>query len=238
MLVNIATLGTDDFLQFDVCIVGSGPAGITLAREICRSGLRVCLLESGGHRPAEDSQNLNTGAVDSAHGYDEQVLREGRSRQFGGTANLWNHEVRGESARYIRYVPLDEIDFERRDWVPESGWPFSRREIQPFYERAQQVCGIGKFDYRAGAWETLTKNGQPWQTEKIESVVSQFGSSGIFLEQYRRELVRDERVTVILRAVLLQLQMDPLSRAITSAQVGTLHGRNFQVRAQAFVLAA
>jgi hypothetical protein len=29
-------------------------------------------------------------------------------------------------------VPLDEIDFERRDWVPESGWPFSRREIQPF----------------------------------------------------------------------------------------------------------
>ena len=60
-------------------------------------------------------------------------------------------------ARHIRYVPLDEIDFERRGWVPESGWPFSRREIQPFYERAQQVCGIGKFDYRAGSLGKLEK---------------------------------------------------------------------------------
>jgi choline dehydrogenase-like flavoprotein len=238
MLIDSTTKVPDNFLQFDVCIVGSGPAGITLAREVSHSGLRVCLLESGGHKPAEHTQNLNAGAVDSGHGYRAQILRDGRRRQFGGTANLWNHEVRGESARHIRYVPLDEIDFERRDWVPESGWPFSRHEIQPFYERAQQVCGIGKFDYRAEAWQTGTKNCQPWQTEKIESVVSQFGTSEIFLEHYRQELVRDERVTVILRAVLLQLQMDPLSRAIISAQAGTRDGRKFRVRAQAFVLAA
>jgi GMC oxidoreductase len=62
-----------------------------------------------------------------------------------------------------------------------SGWPFSRREIQHFYERAQEVCGIGKFDYRAAAWETGTDKSHPWQTEKIESVVSQFGSSEIFV---------------------------------------------------------
>jgi hypothetical protein len=74
--------------------------------------------------------------------------------------------------------------------------------------------------------------------ERIESVVSQFGSSEIFLERYRRELVHDERVTLILRAVLLGLQMDPLSRTITMAQASTSEGRKFQVRAQAFVLAA
>jgi choline dehydrogenase-like flavoprotein len=171
----------DDFLQFDVCIVGSGPAGITLAREISRCGLRVCLLESGGHEPAEHTQNLNAGAVDSGHGYREQILRDGRRRQFGGSSNLWNHEVRGESTRHIRYVPLDEIDFERRDWVPESGWPFSRREIQPFYERAQQVCDIGKFDYRAEVCAAGTKDckldftistmseGSPWWANCISA---------------------------------------------------------------------
>jgi len=165
-------------------------------------------------------------------------LLEGRRRQFGGTANLWNHEVRGESTRYIRYVPLDEIDFECRDWVPESGWPFSRREIQSYYERAQQVCGIGRFNYRDGAWERGTENSQPWQTEKIESVACLFGSSRIFLKDYRRELARDERVSVILHSTLLHLEMDPLSRTITSAQAATPDGRRLRVRAQAFVLGA
>jgi choline dehydrogenase-like flavoprotein len=238
MLVDASARVPTDFLRFDVCIVGSGPAGITLAHTISRSGLCVCLLESGGYKPAEEAQNLNAGAVDSPHGYREQIVRDGRRRQFGGTTNLWNHEVRGESARYVRYVPLDEIDFERRDWVPESGWPFTRGEIWHFYERAQQVCGVSKFDYRAEACETGAQTSRLWQTEKIESVASQFGSSRIFLEHYRRALVRDERVSVILRAALLQLQMDPLSRAITSAQAGTPDGRKFQVRAQAFVLAA
>ncbi len=225
MLIDINTQVPDDLLQFDVCIVGSGPAGITLAREISRAGLRVCLLESGGHKSAAKIQDLNAGAVDSTHGYREEPLWEGRRRQFGGTANLWNHRIRGESARHIRYLPLDEIDFEQRDWVPESGWPFSRRDIEAFYERAEQVCGIKKFDYRSGTLETGTKNYRPWQSEKIESVVSQFGLSRIFLEHYRRELVCDQRVTVILHAVLLQLQMDPLSRAITSGQAAAPDGR-------------
>src|SRR6266436_2352602 len=238
MLIDISKEVSKEFLYVDVCIVGSGPAGITLARQICRSGLRVCLLESGGQKPSEAAQNLNTGAVDSVHGYREQTLRDGRRRQFGGTGNLWNHELRGQSARHVRYVPLDEIDFERRTWVPESGWPFSRREIQSFYESAQRLCGIGKFDYRAVAWKNGAASRQVWQTEKIESVVTQFGSPAIFLERYCRELVNEESVIVILRAVLLELRMDPLSRAITSAYAATLNGRKFQVRAQAFVLAA
>jgi choline dehydrogenase-like flavoprotein len=238
MLVDTAIQLPEDYLRFDVCIVGSGPAGITLAREVSESGLRVCLLECGGRESVEEAQKLNDGAVDSPDGYRQTALEEGRHRQFGGTANLWNHKSRGASDRHIRYVQLDEIDFERRDWIPESGWPFSRRELQPFYERAQQVCGIGKFAQRAWAGENGTKSSRPWQTEEIESIISQFGSSKIFLEQYYQELIRDERITVVLRAVLLQLQMDPLSRAITSAEACAPNGRKFRIRARAFVIAA
>jgi choline dehydrogenase-like flavoprotein len=238
MLVDTLGRIPDELLPFDLCIVGSGPAGIVLAREISACGLRVCLLESGGLKPAEESDNLNAGSVDSAHGYDEQILREGRRRQFGGTANLWNHEVRGGSSRHIRYVPLDEIDFERRDWVPESGWPFGRQELQPYYDRARKACGVGNPDRSDGIGELATNSRQPWQTEKIQSVISLFGSSRIFLKDYRQELVEHNRVTVILHAVLLELEMDPLSRAIVSAQAGTPDGRKFQIRARTFVIAA
>jgi choline dehydrogenase-like flavoprotein len=237
MLIDTTSEVPNESLQFDICIVGSGPAGITLAREIARSGYRVGLLESGGYKRMEDTECLDAGSVDSPHGYREENLREGRRRQFGGSSNLWNHQVRGGSARHIRYVPLDEIDFERRDWVPESGWPFSRREIQPFYERAKEVCGIGQLNYPAGVLPAGTDR-LPWQTGKIESVISQFGSSGIFLEDYRRELVRSERATVLLHALLLKLQMDPFSRTINSAKVASADGRKFQIKARVFVLAA
>jgi choline dehydrogenase-like flavoprotein len=238
MLFESTTHVPDDSLQFDVCIVGSGPAGITLAREISRAGLRVCLLESGGYKSGGKIQSLNAGVVDSTHGYREEVLRDGRCRQFGGTANLWNHRIRGESAQHIRYVPLDEIDFEQRDWLPESGWPFSRREIEAFYQCARQVCGVKNFDWQSVISEIGTKSGLVWQTEKIESVASQFGLSETFLERYRRELVCDQRVNVILHAVLLKFEMDPLSRAITAGKVGTPDGRKLRIRARAFVLAA
>lgn len=238
MLIDIALHARGDLPRFDVCIVGSGPAGITLAREICRAGLSVCLVESGAQKSSAEIQDLNAGVVDSAHGYRDETLQEGRCRRFGGTANLWNHQIRGESARYVRYVPLDEIDFESRDWVPESGWPFTRQEIEPFYEHAKQVCGINSFDDPPGFVEAETKNRRLWQTEKIESVVSQFGLAETFVERYRRELVHDQRVAVILRATLLHFQMDPLSRVITSGQVRTLDGRKFWIRARTFVLAA
>src|ERR1700747_895256 len=103
MLIDTTKVAPPGLSRVDVCVVGSGPAGITLAREISRAGLRVCLLESGGHKSAAKIQDLNVGAVDSTHGYREEPLREGRRRQFGGTANLWNHRIRGESARHIRY---------------------------------------------------------------------------------------------------------------------------------------
>src|ERR1700756_2108552 len=110
MLIDTSKEVSEDFLRVDVCIVGSGPAGITLARQICRSGLRVCLLESGGRKPSEAAQNLNTSAVDSVQGYRGQRWRGGGRRRLGGTGNLGNHELRGQSARHVRYVPLDEID--------------------------------------------------------------------------------------------------------------------------------
>ena len=236
MLIDTTKEVPQEFLRVDVCVVGGGPAGITLARRMCRSGLRVCLLESGGQRLSKAAQSLNCGVVDSPHGYREETLREGRRRQFGGTGNLWNHELRGAPGRHIRYVPLDEIDFERRSWIAESGWPFSRREIQNYYENAQRVCGIGKFDYPR--WDSGTETRQPWQTGKIESVVSQFGSPTVFTERYCQELASTERVIVFLRAVLVDLQVEPLSRAITSARARTPSGRTFQVRAKVFVLAA
>lgn len=117
-------------LEADVCIIGAGAAGITLARELSGRPLRVVLLESGGFRMERATQALYRGEIVGMP-YD---LETTRSRFFGGSTNCW--------AGFNR--PLDERHFAPRPWIPHSGWPISRADLDPYYLRAHAVCAIGR----------------------------------------------------------------------------------------------
>ena len=70
----------------DVCIVGAGPAGIALARDLIASGASVHLLESGGLRPDRRTQEL---ALGENAGDPYWPLDRNRRRCLGGTTELW-----------------------------------------------------------------------------------------------------------------------------------------------------
>jgi len=108
MLYDLHDLTDASVLESDVCIVGAGAAGISLARELSRLGHRVCLLESGGLDFDNQTQALFEG---KNIGFDYYELAHSRLRFFGGTTNIWGG----------RCALLDNIDFEARDWVPFSG---------------------------------------------------------------------------------------------------------------------
>ena len=46
-----------------------------------------------------------------------------------------------------RCIPFDKIDFERRDYVPYSGWPITLKDLEPYYPRAQRYCDCGDYAY-------------------------------------------------------------------------------------------
>jgi choline dehydrogenase-like flavoprotein len=125
----------------DVCIVGAGAAGITIAQHFIGKPFRVCLMESGGLDFDARTQSLYSGET---AGLPYTPLDAVRVRYFGGTTNHWNGWCR----------PFEELDFEHRDWVPYSGWPFKRSELVPYYERAHEICELGPFAYSP---ETLGK---------------------------------------------------------------------------------
>ena len=192
----------------------------------------MCLLESGGAAHGAAGDALNRGRVDSPHGYRAETLREGRSRQLGGSAARWNHLWRGQPGRWIRYLPLDAIDFETRDWVPESGWPFTRAELMPFYDRARKVCGIAPETTHA------TDGPEPWELGRVESTVAYFGQPTPFLRDLPDTLRRDDRAQVVLHATLKTLRLHASGEGIESADVRTPGGGEFRVRARMFVVAA
>src|SRR5258707_6810447 len=128
MFVDARTLPADERLEFDLCIVGAGAAGITLAHALAGTSRRIALVESGGLSFAPETQALQAG---ESVGLPYHV-GESRLRFFGGSTNHWAGACR----------PLDAIDFTERTWLPESGWPFPRAAIEPFYQRARGICDL------------------------------------------------------------------------------------------------
>jgi choline dehydrogenase-like flavoprotein len=130
MIADLGSLGPRDDAACDVCVVGAGAAGLTIARELLGSGLTVCVVESGGLEVEPEAQALSEGESVGA----PVSLVENRVRAFGGSTWRWTG----------RCATLDPIDFERRSWVPGSGWPIARDALDPYYARAAPLCGFSR----------------------------------------------------------------------------------------------
>ena len=102
--------------HYDLCIIGSGPAGLTVANELRERRLRICVLESGQPRKTEHGDRLRKVWSEG----DIAVEDHSRERVIGGASSTWD----GLSA------PLDPIDLEPRPWLPRSGWPIEYADLQ------------------------------------------------------------------------------------------------------------
>ena len=100
--------------KYDICIVGSGPAGLTIANELANSNLRVCVLESGKKEKAKYADSLKKVASTGI-----QIKQDSRERIFGGTSHTWS----GLSSIF------NKDNLEEKDYLPNSGWPISYEEL-------------------------------------------------------------------------------------------------------------
>lgn len=102
MIADLDEPGLAGLPDYDVVIVGSGPAGMTLARELGGSGLRVCVLESGLEKPTPRGDRLREVQSTGIH-----IKDYSRERVLGGASSTWS----GLSS------PLDDVDLEARPYL-------------------------------------------------------------------------------------------------------------------------
>ena len=225
MIVDARSLPPGTVIETEVCIVGAGAAGITLAREFSEAPFRVTLLESGGMDYDPDTQDLYQG---QSIGQPFQDLTASRLRYFGGTTNHWGGWC----------LPLDAIDFEARDEFPYHGWPFLKSALDPWYQRAQEVCQLGPYDYEPLDWGMAGNNipppfsGADFKIKILQENWLRFGPV------YAPELRRAPRVTVYLYANAFHLDGGEAEAEVGELSVKTLSGNQFAVRARFYVLAA
>lgn len=216
MILDANELESARSFQADVCIIGSGAAGITIAREFCGTHHQVIVLEGGGSGFEPQSQEPYQSEVTGlAHG----GIHQGRARAFGGTTLLWAGQC----------LPLFDIDFSRRDWVPYSGWPFPRTELESFYSRAGQVMQVPPATYGPESWP----NGAlPPESADVRMAYTQFTHRPNFRDKYGELLRLATNVSVVIHANVVALRARGDADGVGSVEAKSFSGRAIGIAAR------
>ncbi len=208
-------------IRFDICIVGAGAAGIVLAVELTRLGKRVVLLEGGGREIEADSQDLYRSEVTPAH--EHRGIHTGRFRAHGGTTRKWGGQI----------LDLDDLDFQSRDWISESGWPISKAELQPFYERALDLEGLaGVLREDAQVWRAIGMD--PPAVPEFQPYFSRWCPEPDFSRLHREQL-DGPAITVWLHANVVETE--ERDGRVDAVLCKTLSGAEARFHADEFIFA-
>jgi len=215
-------------LEADVCIVGAGAAGLTLAADLAAEGRDVCLVESGGFTPDEGTQSLYD--LEST-GYPIRPNYMSRARYFGGSCNLWAG----------RNMTLNPLDFERREWVPHSGWPISYEEVARYYPRAFQLLETPGLDQVSKGYldeRMSVAERRLFEDQIFAPTVSLWARSPTrFGSTFGSALRRSKNARVVLNASATKITLTRSRNAVELVSASTLEGGRLDIRAHHFVLA-
>jgi len=228
MIIDARTLPQNHEVQADLCIVGAGAAGIALAQALAGSRHRVALLESGDLHIDADTQMLYEG---ENVGLPYFPAHSSRLRYFGGTTNHWGGYC----------DPFESFDFERRDDVPYTGWPIVKADLDSYYAAAAGFCQVVRPEWGTPYWEESdSSDAMHFDDRRLKTKVIQITSSiSRNLGSIHRDSVAEaDNVDVFLNANVTDLVGNEAVREVVRADVMTLSGIGFSVRAGQFVLAA
>jgi choline dehydrogenase-like flavoprotein len=229
-VIDSGSLPPGTTVRADVAIIGSGPAGLTVALGLLDAGIEVVVLESGGDTWTPDGHALGDGDVVGGrfiHGEAELGVADVRMRALGGSSGHWAGMCR----------PLDPIDLRARAEIDRWGWPIDDDELGSWYRLAQQTCEIGPFGYDAREWYATFDQEPPLDSDVATTALYRFSPPTRFGERYRPDLEAAERCTVVLHATVVGLVPTPDGRHVERIDVRRPDGEGLTVEAGLVVLA-
>jgi choline dehydrogenase-like flavoprotein len=226
MIIYPRDIITEDLLNSDFCIIGSGPSGISIALELAKAKRKVILISGGIKFENSKNQNLYIGKI--AKKSTHEPLEENRRRVFGGTSTVWGG----------RCIPFDKIDFEKRDWIPFSGWPISYEELVPYYKQANSILKAGYFEYDLNEDSKIHYKEifEGFDNDEIQSNKLEKWSTPVnFAVDYFDELEKNPFIKVLIDTHVIKIENANEKEVISSVLVSN-RKINFQIFSKYFVL--
>jgi len=222
----------------DLIVIGGGMAGLALAREWAGSIRSVAVIESGGKAfdPATQELYRGQGTMRGPGGAEapfSDYVYQSRRRMLGGSGMIWGGKC----------VALDPADFAERSWVPGSGWPISRKGMQPYYDRACDLLELphfppGETDLELPGKPPLAIDGRkrffsaPRHYTKLSGGVDKAA-----YDRWRFAPAEAANVTVYLNANVVELKLKPDRRGLERLDLACLDGKRRTARGRTYVLA-
>ena len=194
--------------NYDVIIIGSGPAGISAALELSNSKKRIAVLEAGGEKYSEFSQDFYDG---TSEGDKYFPLRTSRLRMFGGSSNHWGGWCR----------ELDKIDFQKKQNSDLFEWPINKKDLDPFLVKARDILDLRFITEKKKLNKNLNQLTWDW-------------SSTRFGKKYRNFFQEREHVDLYLNANMQNFVFD---KKVIGLNVKNSGGSNYFFVSKIYALA-
>jgi choline dehydrogenase-like flavoprotein len=229
MLVDLEELeAQSEPIRSQVCIIGAGLAGLSLAQRLAAAGIGVALLEAGGRTLEDRSQRI----------YEARMARlkhngtcEGRFRLLGGTSTRWGGQLMPYTAEILQ--PPHSL--------PSYGWPLAFDEVAPFYRDAEHLLDADDLPYDAKPLLTAFHRKTPPLLAAMPELRARFSKCAPFSRRnlgatVGKDLEQSDSVTLYLHANLTELLLAPTGDRIEAALVCNYAGTKFRFEASHFIL--
>ena len=226
MHIDARQLDDHSVIEGDICIIGAGAAGITMALELENSPYKVILLEGGGFEYDDKVQELYNGKL---IGHPYYPMKSSRLHYFGGSTGHWG----GMCSTF------DDIDFRQRDWVEHSGWPIKREDIASYYPKAHTILDLGPYEWDVKYWQKQNPLLIPLPLDEnvIWSKMWQFSPPTRFGAKYKDAVVNAKNIHLFTYANVTDISAAENISTINEVTIKNYTGKQHTVKARYFVLA-
>jgi choline dehydrogenase-like flavoprotein len=226
MHIDARLIDDNSIIEGDICIIGAGAAGISLALEWEKSAYKVVLLEGGGFEYDDKVQELYNGKIVGQPYY---PMKSSRLHYFGGTTGHWG----GMCSTF------DEIDFGKRDWVDHSGWPIKLQDITPFYSRTHSILDLGPNEWDFKYWKEQNPAFEPLPLNEkvIWNKMWQFSPPTRFGTKYKDAVINAKNIHLYTYANVVNIATNENISFAKEVTIKNYTGKQHTVKAKYFVMA-
>jgi choline dehydrogenase-like flavoprotein len=213
--------GTSTRTASRVVVIGAGAVGLYAASLLAARGSNVVVVEAGKSY-LDSFANQSYCTVGRPH----DGIRLARGRCVGGTTNLWGGQL----------VEFQRLDFDGRQWLPESKWPVCYDEIAPYYKTTYHNLGLPRSVHEdQDIWRGIACT-RPDLGPEFEVFLTRWLGIPNFAQLFAKQIETDERMTVLAGHTAVGFRGN--GTHVTSVRVVNDEGRSHWIDAELFVLAA